>query len=106
MNEKTLNPFDLLYNDLKKDYQTIIEKLTNLENKNEEYEEFADMPESLNVTGVCIISTYAPQTIYEFVMKGTIPFTKIGGKLVFSKREIIKWKNQRKHPGRISKIIL
>jgi predicted DNA-binding transcriptional regulator AlpA len=81
--------------ELREQNETIIYKLTNLENIKLDDEEHADMPEILRVNHVCLITTLTSQTIYDRVAKGTIPHSRTGKNIIFNKKEIIRWKNSK-----------
>jgi hypothetical protein len=44
---------------------------------------------------VCELTHYSTAAIRHFVTKGTIPFEKYGKRLVFSRRKILEWMNNK-----------
>lgn len=44
-----------------------------------------------DVKGVAVYTTLSRSTIYKMVMRGQIPFRKIGKRTIFDKEEIDNW---------------
>ena len=55
----------------------------------------AAAPQFLTVTEVAATLHLSPQTIYNMVSQGRIPFRKAGGKLLFEAREVEAWTKSR-----------
>jgi hypothetical protein len=79
------NPFeDILFklSSIESTNNAILNKLSKLENQDQE---IGDLRLAEKTTG------YARQTIYQLVSARKIPFIKRGGKLFFSKLDLIEW---------------
>lgn len=49
------------------------------------------LPDRIGINEVCELTDYKKGVIYKLTMDNKIPYSKFGGKLVFSKKEIIAW---------------
>ena len=81
----TPNPFEdilLKLSSIESTNNAILNKLSKLENQDPE---IGDIELAEKTTG------YARQTIYQLVCARKIPFIKKGGKLFFSKMDLIEW---------------
>ena len=52
--------------------------------------------ELLNVSEVAKVLGIKPQTVYQYVSRGIIPFVKIGSRVRFDEQAIIEWINSKK----------
>lgn len=55
----------------------------------------SELPDRINLKEVMAITGYGDDAIYKMTMKGTIPHKKFGKKLVFSRKEILQWMQER-----------
>ena len=53
------------------------------------------LPDRITLDEACNITGYSKQAIYLLTMNKKVPFQKFGKRLVFSRKELTEWRDQR-----------